>query len=84
MSATVCRVRNPMHLKASPSSAAGLLLRHELRQLPAPRRDVLQLMFYDEMSHAQLAEHLGRPPGTVKSVLRRSYAHMRPMLQAYR
>ena len=61
-----------------------LAVRHELRQLPAPRRDVLQLMFYDEMSHAQLAEHLGRPLGTVKSLLRRSYAHMRPMLQAYR
>lgn len=38
-----------------------------LRELNEQQRTVIQLMYYLECSVAQAAEHLGIPPGTVKS-----------------
>ncbi|MCL7429403.1 sigma-70 family RNA polymerase sigma factor [Streptomyces sp. YS415] len=58
----------------------GLLTRRAvteaLEELSEQHREVIQLMYYLECSVAQAAEHLGIPPGTVKS---RSYYALRAL-----
>lgn len=54
------------------------------RALPHVERDSLMLAFYEGLSHAEIAERLGRPLGTVKSWLRRSLQSLKPALAAHR
>jgi RNA polymerase sigma-70 factor (ECF subfamily) len=46
---------------------------------PAQRQSVA-LAFYDGLSHAEVAEHLQQPLGTVKSWLRRALAALKDCL----
>ena len=39
--------------------------------LPASQREVIALAFFGELTHAEIAAHLGLPPGTVKGRMRR-------------
>lgn len=55
-----------------------------LRNLPFEQRESLVLAFHEGLSHAEIAERLGRPVGTVKTWLRRSMAQLRPVLAEYR
>jgi RNA polymerase sigma-70 factor (ECF subfamily) len=50
--------------------------------LPAEQRNSLVLAYYGGLSHAEIAQQLGRPLGTVKSWLRRSMQGMRVQLAA--
>ncbi|NDY93692.1 sigma-70 family RNA polymerase sigma factor [Ideonella livida] len=57
-------------------------LRQCMGQLEAPQRHSLALAFYDGLSHAEVAQHLGEPLGTVKSWLRRSLMALQRCLAA--
>lgn len=48
--------------------------------LSAPQRQSLALAFYDGLSHAEVAEHLRQPLGTVKSWLRRALQSLKQCL----
>ncbi len=48
-----------------------MILTRALDTLPAARREVVELGFFDELTHPEIAERLDLPLGTVKSHMRR-------------
>lgn len=59
----------------------GQLLRQLLTRLPAEQAQVIELAFYQGMTHSELAEYLGWPLGTVKTRLRLGLEKLRAMWQ---
>jgi len=55
-------------------------LSHCMDLLSAPQRQSVALAFYDGLSHAEVAEHLNQPLGTVKSWVRRALQTLKSCL----
>jgi DNA-directed RNA polymerase specialized sigma24 family protein len=55
-------------------------VRTALDSLPAEERDVVRAQHFAGLSHAQIAEHLGVPLGTVKSRSHRAHRRLASML----
>src|SRR6185295_13995534 len=51
-----------------------------LRALEAKQRQAIALAFFDGLSHAELAQHLREPLGTVKTWVRRGLAKLKTCL----
>lgn len=54
-----------------------MIVADELARLPPEQRQVLELAFYDDLTHVQIAGVTGLALGTVKSHLRRGMAKLR-------
>jgi RNA polymerase sigma-70 factor (ECF subfamily) len=54
-----------------------LMIADELERLPEAQRRVLELAFFDDLTHAQISAVTGLPLGTVKSNLRRGLIALR-------
>ena len=58
------------------------VIRTALEQLSAERRRLVGLAFFEDLSHAEIADVTGLPLGTVKSHLRRAMQSLRDLLHA--
>ena len=52
-----------------------------LAQLPDAQPEVITLAFYGQLSHAEIAEHLDLPPGTIKGRMRLGLQRLRVDIQ---
>jgi RNA polymerase sigma-70 factor (ECF subfamily) len=59
------------------SSDEARRLREALAQLPATQREVVVLAFYGELTHVEIAAHLGLPLSTVKGRMRLALHRLR-------
>lgn len=59
-----------------------LLLWEELERIGNPQRQIMVLAFFEDMTHAQISEHLGMPLGTVKSHIARTLRQLKTRLEA--
>jgi RNA polymerase sigma factor (sigma-70 family) len=63
--------------------ALRMLVADALRELPERSRRMVELAFFDDLTHTEIAERTGHPLGTVKSDIRRGLERMRRHMEAF-
>jgi RNA polymerase sigma-70 factor (ECF subfamily) len=57
-------------------------LRGAMKQLPSEQLQLVQMAFFESLSHSEIAEKTGLPLGTVKSRIRLAFTRLRRALEA--
>lgn len=69
---------------SEPAVVDQVLVRHFVDELPEPRRTIVMLAFWEDLTGTQIAERLDLPLGTVKSHVRRGLIHLQRRLEEVR
>jgi RNA polymerase sigma-70 factor, ECF subfamily len=79
--------RDPTPAPPAPDPAVQMdtcaAVRDALQTLPEQQRILLEMAYFEGMSHSEIAESLGQPLGTVKDRIRTGMLHLRKRLRAY-
>ncbi len=59
----------------------GQRVRAAMNKLDVVQRQAVELSFFDDLSHSQIAERLGKPLGTVKTNIRQGLIHLRQCMR---
>jgi RNA polymerase sigma factor (sigma-70 family) len=76
-SAMLAHAGGPDEPPATERIVDRMVVADELSRLPEGQRRVLELAFFDDLTHSQIASVTGMPLGTVKSNLRRGLQRLR-------
>jgi RNA polymerase sigma factor (sigma-70 family) len=76
------RPGGPVTAGVDTAVADRVLLLDELELLGQPQRGIIELAFFEDLTHAQIAVRTGLPLGTVKSHIRRTLERLRARLEA--
>jgi RNA polymerase sigma-70 factor (ECF subfamily) len=79
----------PVEIASTGTAAADSATRHEwsdsirrtLRDLPAEQRQAIELAFFGDLTHHEIAARLGQPLGSVKARIRRGLLKLRSSLE---
>ncbi len=79
----------PVQLASTGTDAADSATRHEwsasirrtLQELPVEQRQAIELAFFGDLTHHEIAARLGQPLGSVKARIRRGLLKMRSSLE---
>ncbi|HEX5463974.1 MAG TPA: sigma factor-like helix-turn-helix DNA-binding protein, partial [Burkholderiales bacterium] len=53
-----------------------------MRQLPGPQRQSIMLAFFHGLTHSEVAQHLAKPLGTVKTWIRQALISLKGCIES--